>query len=63
MKCLIKSTYLERVDGYGAAILDLYKLDEKDTILIISNSGRNNVPVEMALESKKRGAKVIAMTS
>lgn len=58
-----KSTYLERVDGYGAAILDLYKLDEKDTILIISNSGRNNVPVEMALESKKRGAKVIAMTS
>lgn len=58
-----KSTWLERLDGYSKAILKLYKVDENDTIMIISNSGRNNVPVEMALEAKKLGAKVIAMTS
>lgn len=58
-----KSTWLERLDGYSKAILDLYKVDDKDTLMIISNSGRNNVPVEMAIEAKARGAKVIALTS
>ena len=45
-----KSTYLERVE-------------ERDTVLVISNSGRNAVPVEMCLAAKAVGAKVIAMTS
>lgn len=58
-----KSTYMERLDGYAASMLNLYKLDENDTIMIISNSGRNNVPVEMAIEAKELGAKVIVMTS
>ena len=58
-----KSTNLERLPGYAKAILDLYPIDEKDVFLIISNSGRNSVPVEMAMEAKKRGAYVIAMTS
>lgn len=58
-----KSTWLERLDGYSAAMIKLYKVDAKDTIMIISNSGRNPVPVEMALEAKKVGANVIAMTS
>jgi uncharacterized phosphosugar-binding protein len=31
--------------------------------MVISNSGRNAVPVEMCLESRAKGAKVIAMVS
>lgn len=58
-----KSTYLERLVGYSEALLKLYKVDENDTLMIISNSGRNNVPVEMALAAKKIGCKVIALTS
>lgn len=58
-----KSTFLERLEGYASALIKLYKVDAKDTILIISNSGRNPVPVEMALEAKKVGCRVIAMTS
>lgn len=58
-----KSTWLERLSGYAEAMLKLHKVDAKDTILIVSNSGRNMVPVEMALGAKKIGAKVIAMTS
>jgi len=58
-----KSTYLERIEGYSQALVELYRLEARDTILVISNSGRNAVPVDMCLAAKAKGAKVIAMTS
>lgn len=58
-----KSTLLERLDGYAKILVDLYRVSEGDVILIASNSGRNAYPVEMALEAKQRGAKVIAITN
>lgn len=59
----MKSTYIERMEGYSQAMVELYRVEEKDTIMVISNSGRNPVPVEMCLAAKAKGAKVIAMTS
>lgn len=58
-----KSSALERLPGYAKAILDLYPVEENDVFLIISNSGRNSAPVEMAMEARRRGAKVICITS
>jgi|SRR5690625_113705 len=58
-----KSTYLERLEGYGESLLKLYEIDKNDTLLIASNSGRNNVPVEMALKAKELGVKVISLSS
>ena len=58
-----KSTYLERLEGYAKALINLYKVDDKDTLMVISNSGRNNVVVEMCLEAKNKGAKVISLSS
>jgi len=58
-----KSTYLERLVGYANILADLYHISEGDVVLIASNSGRNAYPVDMALEARKRGAKVIAITN
>ena len=58
-----KSTQLERLEGYSKPMLDLYKPTEKDILIVISNSGRNNVPIEMCMAGKELGMKVIAITS
>lgn len=58
-----KSTMLERLDGYAKILVDLYGVSEGDVVLIASNSGRNAYPVEMAIEAKKKGAKVICITN
>ena len=58
-----KSTFLERVEGYAPALVELHRVEAKDTVLVISNSGRNPVPVDLCMAAKAKGAKVIAMTS
>jgi uncharacterized phosphosugar-binding protein len=58
-----KSSSLERLTGYAAVLLSLYDVSKNDTLIVISQSGRNSVPVEMAMEGKKRGMKTIAITS
>ncbi|MEU6374475.1 SIS domain-containing protein [Streptomyces sp. NPDC046909] len=54
---------LERVDGLASAVLDCSPLRAGDTLVIISLSGRNALPVEMAMTARARGVKVIGVTS
>lgn len=58
-----KSTQLERLCGYAEILLDEYGINDKDTLIVISNSGRNSLCVEMAALAKARGVKTIALTS
>ena len=58
-----KSTLLERLEGYAPALVELYHIDEKDTLMVVSNSGRNAVSVEMCMAAKAKGANVVALTS
>jgi uncharacterized phosphosugar-binding protein len=53
---------IERLPGYAQYLLKDYEIDN-GVVVVVSNSGRNALPVEVALESKKRGATVIALTS
>ena len=55
--------FLERVEGYGVEIMKGYNFDQRDTMWLFSHSGINNVNIDIALESKKRGMKVIAFGS
>lgn len=58
-----KSTEIERLEGYAEILFSSYNMQEKDVIVIASNSGRNGIPVDMALLAKEKGLKVIALTS
>lgn len=59
----IKSTEMERLEGYADLILERYECSEKDCIIIASNSGRNAVIIEMVMAAHKRGMKVIGLTN
>jgi uncharacterized phosphosugar-binding protein len=55
--------FLERVEGYGVEMMKAYNFHQKDCMWIFSHSGINNVNIDVALESKKRGMKVIVFGS
>jgi uncharacterized phosphosugar-binding protein len=52
----------ERLTGFGATLLAHYDLLAGDALIVISNSGINPLPVEIAMEAKARGLTVIALT-
>lgn len=59
-----RSSHMERLPGYALTLLDNgISPSGKDVFFIFSNSGRNAVPVEMAMEINKRGATVICITN
>ena len=55
--------FLERVEGYGIEIMKGYNFDQRDVMWLFSHSGINNVNIDIALESKKKGMKVIVFGS
>lgn len=54
---------LERVDGLAGAVLGCSPLRAGDALVIISLSGRNALPVEMAMKARELGVRVIGVTS
>lgn len=54
---------LERVDGLAGAVLDSSPASDGDVLVIISLSGRNSLPVEMAMNARAIGLRVIGVTS
>jgi uncharacterized phosphosugar-binding protein len=58
-----KSTLMERTDGLAEIIFATTKIRKADVLILVSNSGRNAVPVQMALGAKQRGIFTIGMTN
>lgn len=58
-----QAMYLENVSGFAERILRNFLTDKKDTALIVSSSGCNIVPVEMAELFQQKGIKTVALVS
>ncbi len=58
-----QAMFLETVPGLAARILRNFALSPLDSALIISSSGANTVPIEMAEGFRARGIKVVALVS
>ena len=59
----LKSTQIERIAEYAHVIMMQYGFKDKDIILISSNSGRNAMPVELAMACHELGMYTIAFTN
>lgn len=58
-----RSCQMERTPGISKVIYDLYDIKPDDMVIVISNSGRNAMPIEMAQIAKEKGNYVVALTS
>ncbi|MGN6485498.1 MAG: sugar isomerase domain-containing protein [Thermomicrobiales bacterium] len=59
----VNATTLERTSGYGKVVVASHDIRPGEVVIVISNSGVNPVPIEVALEARALGARTIAITS
>lgn len=55
--------WLERQEGYARVLLDNEPIRAGDVMMVFSHGGTNAVGIEVAMESRGRGLKVIVVTS
>jgi uncharacterized phosphosugar-binding protein len=58
-----QAMFLENVSGLAERVLRNFDLAPQDSALVISSSGCNVVPIEMAEEFQRRGVRVVAIVS
>jgi len=59
----LKYLEVERTTGYGSCLIRYYDLQKDDLLIIFHNIGYNPTTIDAAMEARKRGAKIIAVSS
>ena len=59
----LKPGAVERTEGYAKVIASSFDVKAGEVVIVVSNSGINPVPIELAIDAKAIGAKTIAVTS
>lgn len=60
---ITKTSEFERLAGYGKIVFEQSPVKQGDVLIVHSVSGRNAAPVDLAMEARKHGVKVIGITS
>src|SRR4051794_37882354 len=60
---MVKAGYIERLPGVGETTMRFSGITKKDALVVISNSGLNNEPIEAAQYGRDLGIPVVAITS
>ena len=58
-----RSGAMEKTSGVSDVIYDSYNIQPGDIMIITSNSGRNAMPIEMAMRCQKEGIYTVALTN
>lgn len=58
-----RSAEIERISGLAEVIWDGHHIHASDLMIVISNSGRNAMPIEMAMKAKTEGLFTIGISS
>jgi uncharacterized phosphosugar-binding protein len=59
--------FAETLPGFGERLVERYDqqygLRQGEVLIVVSNSGKNHSPIEVALAAQKRGIRIVAVTS
>jgi uncharacterized phosphosugar-binding protein len=59
--------FIENLVGYGTKLIERYdrqyQLLAGEVIIVVSNSGKNSAPIEVALHARKKGLTVVGLTA
>lgn len=58
-----QAMFIERMEGLAETILTNFHFALSDVMVVISHSGTTAVPIEMAIGARRRGLRVVAVTS
>src|SRR3954470_22613268 len=58
-----QAMFIERTPGLAEVILSNFRFGPRDVMIVFSASGLTTVPVEMARGARRRGLRVVAVTS